>query len=267
MLRTCSKNKCPIKCQSIWEFRPGRGEVTIKKQYVFKEAFDNNDEETMDNIRCKMCWHCRELLRKSRNSKTSLEGQCKYFFQTLKQKSQCYLCDSTENIEFDHIDPSKKKHNLSDYTWWKWNGGVEAMKEEFNKCRALCRPCHDQQKTTHKRKYEDIEYIPRGTKLHTTLFLQAKYRKQKREYNIEKKINHNQCKDCGSKVDKTNAVSFHWAHIDPTTKSFTISDVIRDNICFETSKKKIDQEIEKCELKCAACHKKETDKRRNILVY
>jgi hypothetical protein len=49
MLRTCSKSKCPLKCQSIWEFRPGRGELTAKKQYVFKDAFDNNDEKILFN--------------------------------------------------------------------------------------------------------------------------------------------------------------------------------------------------------------------------
>lgn len=46
MLRTCSKKQC-VQPQNIWEFRPGRGEGTVKKQYAFKDAFDNHDKETI----------------------------------------------------------------------------------------------------------------------------------------------------------------------------------------------------------------------------
>ena len=87
------------------------------------------------------------------------------------------------------------------------------------------------------------------------------------EHNIEQKVKRNQCKYCGLKVDQTNSVSFHWAHIDPTTKSFTISNLVNDSRCFKTAKSKMDEEIAKCELKCAACHKKETDQRRDLLLY
>ena len=184
----------------------------------------------MDKVRCKLCWHCRENLRSSRNRSTNIEGQCKLFIQALSNNSTCVLCNSNDNIEFDHIDPKQKVYKLSDYSWWKCHGGVKAMKEESKKCRPLCRFCHDQQKTTYqKRRYEDIDSMPRKTKLHTILFLQAKYRKQKMEHNIEQKVKRNQCKYCGLKVDQTNSVSFHWAHIDPTTKSLTISNLVNDH--------------------------------------
>ncbi len=136
------------------------------------------------------------------------------------------------------------------------------MEKELKKCRPLCQSCHDKQSTSHKRKYESIESMPRKTRLQTIKFLQAKYQKQKREYNIDQKIKRNNCKDCGLEVDQTNAVSFHWAHIDPTTKCSNISDN-----CFETGKRKMDEEIAKCELKCAACHRKETNQRRDLLLY
>ena len=269
MLRTCSKKSCSgkSKCQSIWEFRPGRGEGTVKKQYAFKDAFDNNDDETMDKVRLKLCWKSREIFRNSRNRPTNAVGRCKSFIQELSKNSTCVQCNSNDNIEFDHIDPTLKLQRLGKYDWWSWNGGVEAMKEELKKCRPLCRFCHDQQKTTHKRKYENIESMPTETRREKGLVILAKYRKQKKEYNIEQKIKRSQCKDCGLKVDQTNVVSFHWAHIDPITKCFNISDIAKDNTCFETAKRKMDQEIAKCELKCEKCHKKETDQRRDLLLY
>ena len=134
----------------------------------------------------------------------------------------------------------------------------------MKKCRPLCRSCNDKQETTYKRKCEDIEFIPTKTKNQK---IQAKYRHEKRQYNTELKCKRKKCNDCNIEVNETNAKLFHWAHIDAFEKSFTISNIVGDTTCFQTAKKRIDAEVLKCELKCAACHKKETDKRRDMLVY
>ena len=119
MLRKCSKAK----------FRPGRGEITLKKQKFFKEAFDKTDEKTLDRLRCKLCWHCREHLRNSRNRLSNLEGKCKEFVSRERNNAICQICNSNDNIEFDHIDPNTKIQNIYRYDWWKWNGGLGAIKE------------------------------------------------------------------------------------------------------------------------------------------
>ena len=122
----------------------------LKKQQKFKDAYEQNDEESLDKVRCKICWTCREYVRKSRNnSETNKEGKCKAYIKEAYKNAVCELCGCTDNIEFDHIDPATKKQRLGKYDWWSWNGGVEAMKDEMKKCRPLCRPCHDKQPTSH----------------------------------------------------------------------------------------------------------------------
>ena len=55
-----------------------------------------------------------------------------------------------------------------------------------------------------------------------------------------------ECKDCGEKRPET----LHFDHIDPSTKSFSISNGIHDNAAWS----KILAEIDKCEVRCANCH-------------
>lgn len=267
MLRKCSNAKCSKKVQNIWEFRPGRGEIKLKKQQFFKEAFDSNDEESLDRLRCKLCWHCRETVRNSRNSLTNAEGICKHFIQEQYRNAKCEICNSADNIEFDHIDPSIKTQRLSKYDWWSWNGGVEAMKDELKKCRPLCRACHDQQASSNIRYYPNMSSMPNNSRKEKAAIYYVKQRNEKQQYNNEKKIERGQCKDCGLHVTTLNCKSFHWAHLDARCKRTTISNIIRDSKSLNTAKTILDNEITKCELKCAACHKKETDQRRDLILY
>lgn len=268
-MRKCNFRQCSNKgYQDLWEFRPGRGEGCAKRQVKFLEAYNAKDELSLDSLRCKICWSCRERVRKSRNNtKTNLEGKCKAFIQELYKKSICELCGCKDSIEFDHIDPSTKRQRLGKYDWWSWNGGVDAMKAEIKKCRPLCRICHDKQPTSLKRKYDSIESLPNKTKKEKAALYHLSHRNQKKEYNNKLKLERHHCEDCNMLVTQTNCISFHWAHIDPCNKITNVSDVVRDSKTFATGKKAIDDEVSKCELKCAACHKKETDQRRDLLLY
>lgn len=51
---------------------------------------------------------------------------------------KCALCESTEDLELDHIDPATKfTHRIFSYSWAR----IEA---ELKKCQILCAPCHFQ---------------------------------------------------------------------------------------------------------------------------
>lgn len=52
-----------------------------------------------------------------------------------KDKS-CVKCSSKENLELDHIDPTKKITN----NIWSWS--EERRLEEIAKCQVLCEKCH-----------------------------------------------------------------------------------------------------------------------------
>ena len=52
---------------------------------------------------------------------------------------KCILCGSTENLEFDHIDPTQKAFNIGK---WIANRKEEDIRAELKKCQLLCASCH-----------------------------------------------------------------------------------------------------------------------------
>ena len=52
--------------------------------------------------------------------------------------SQCAVCGSTENLEFDHVDPSSKTFVISDGLDFPW----VRLIEELAKCQLLCHEHH-----------------------------------------------------------------------------------------------------------------------------
>lgn len=56
-----------------------------------------------------------------------------------KQKlgGKCEICGTTENLEFDHIDPATKKHTIGNL-----NCSMESWWNEVDKCRLLCKEHH-----------------------------------------------------------------------------------------------------------------------------
>lgn len=50
----------------------------------------------------------------------------------------CVLCGSTKDLEFDHIDPNTKQHEMVTL----WHRSREVWLAELEKCQLLCVPCH-----------------------------------------------------------------------------------------------------------------------------
>lgn len=50
----------------------------------------------------------------------------------------CKKCNSKENLEIDHIDPKKKKFNIS----VSWSTNINKINLELEKCQLLCKKCH-----------------------------------------------------------------------------------------------------------------------------
>ena len=51
---------------------------------------------------------------------------------------KCVQCASTNNLEFDHIDPRFKSFTISE----GWALAWDRVMREAAKCQLLCRPCH-----------------------------------------------------------------------------------------------------------------------------
>lgn len=60
---------------------------------------------------------------------------------------KCAWCGITENLEFDHIDDSKKEHNVGNAV----RNTREVFWNEVGKCQLLCVNCHNKRTTAQKR--------------------------------------------------------------------------------------------------------------------
>ena len=51
---------------------------------------------------------------------------------------ECAHCGSTDNIQFDHIDPETKSWDILT----EWSKALRLQLEEVKKCQPLCKDCH-----------------------------------------------------------------------------------------------------------------------------
>lgn len=85
------------------------------------------------------------IKRKSEWSKQNYDENRRYFIDKLG--GQCVSCGSTDDLEFDHINPLDKSLNVSNKLVLKNAYQLEELIEEFDKCQLLCEDCH--RKKTH----------------------------------------------------------------------------------------------------------------------
>lgn len=69
------------------------------------------------------------------NSKRYKERRDKYINQL---GGKCVNCETSDNLEFDHINPSDKSFDIGEYL----KGDEDKLKTEILKCQLLCKTCH-----------------------------------------------------------------------------------------------------------------------------
>jgi hypothetical protein len=154
-----------------------------------------------------------------------------------KNENSCEHCGTGECVEADHT--GAKKHNCSDYTWWAYNGGVEALKAELNTCRPLCRFCH----RIHTQNQRGVNKRPWLVK--------------KRTHVNAIKLKLGECQLCKRKVQDGNFCAFDFDHVDERTKTECISIMVY-RYPLKQFFSLIDAEIKKCRLLCCNCHMNHT---------
>ena len=60
---------------------------------------------------------------------------------------KCSECESTDDLQIDHIDPATKALTSS-----QWGVAKKRLLEEVAKCQLLCRSCHKKKTSTEQRK-------------------------------------------------------------------------------------------------------------------
>ena len=74
----------------------------------------------------------------------------------------------------------------------------------------------------------------------------------KKQIVIDAKFERGACAHCNLKVTSDNWIIFEWDHIDPTIKSFALSNARNYSV------QAIIEELEKCQLLCSNCHQMHT---------
>lgn len=81
-------------------------------------------------------WYSRNKEISDFRNKTLVENRRKEWF---KVNSPCKHCNSWDNLELDHMDPSTKTVKVTSNIW-HWN--IERRLKELSNCQILCNSCH-----------------------------------------------------------------------------------------------------------------------------
>jgi len=87
--------------------------------------------------------------KKQRASQNNTKAHTRKVLTILKLISGCKICGFNKYptaLEFDHLDPSKKSFELSNFG----GRGLKRVLEETRKCQILCSNCHKE--LTHRNK-------------------------------------------------------------------------------------------------------------------
>jgi len=198
--------------------------------------------ERVEALRSDRCPPCAEINRKL----TPNQQACKDEWMRM-QKDACAKFNGCQNqecrergpeawcaIQGDHVhtknDPVvalRKVKNLSDYCYWAYHGGVEAMRAEAAKgINWICAFCHSLQPTnTSAEKYTDPEFMPdgncSGTKAEIALYARKRIAKivyPKQQFVDARKRELGECEICKRRVVAGQEHAFPFDHRDPTTK-------------------------------------------------
>ena len=172
----------------------------------------------------------------------------------------------------------RKTHALSDYNWWAWNGGVEAMRAEHAKGgRFICACCHRlDENGDQSRRIADparVEELPDGKSRGTKEEVAQYYRKRRARITAPKyahvdaeKRRRGKCFYCERKVEPGKEVCFQLDHLDATTKWGSrsrkggVAGLCASLADAENPHKspdvygRLDAEMDLCPLPCANCH-------------
>ena len=288
--RLCIEEFAPDTCRRNGRKRPAFF-AAVKAYGVAYEARDlegaKEARATLDALRPTLCPPCR----KTDNKLTGPAKACRDCWIELRQEACARhggctnegCCEKGPNacqvLEADHLVPEDKTHALSDYMWWSYNGGTEAMRAEAAKCQWICRFCHFLEPTGNPAKRcGDPATMPdgkrSGTEDETKQYKakhKAKIRFPKQQYVDAEKLRRGCCLTCERWVTPANVFAFQFDHRDETTKMIGQATFAGERggvgglvancakrAALDEIKPILDAEMAKCDLLCANCHKRKT---------
>ena len=295
---SCSQTRCPRKRERPESFAPARGAKRMKDYGDALNILNTADTfmtalelikagKVIETLRCKRCNVCRQSDKKSNAKPESKKAICKAFVQELKRRHLgkpcacgCGLVFTEENLtilEFDHLDPGTKKHNVCHYAFWARpvNRGTAGMEEEYAKCRAICMACHrisSAAQSAANAATRLLQMLNKGgyatKKKEYEAKKQRQYKDEKLAFVNKKKMDIKRCEcddpTCDRVVTPGNCCAFDFAHRPGAggdgDKLYNISFLVRNTMSLKTAIPLIKAETSKCRLMHCHCHKiQETD--------
>jgi hypothetical protein len=198
-----------------------------------------------------LCFGCnKEFVQKYHNNKYCNKqcAKCPYEITTKgklktlitesrRAQGKCANCEETDIRLFEFAHYSREDKTLRSVSQHQC---LSAVREEFKKGRWLCVWCHRRETTD-----ENLLLYKEKTKA-------SRERSRSKKYVDDIKLNIGQCCLCELAITPDTLNFFEFDHIDQSTKSSTISNLIG------FAKKTIDAEIAKCRLLCCKCHRLHT---------
>lgn len=207
------------------ETNPSRGSRTQTKP----DDVDIPAEVDWDELSVDQRWHYRNVESNTERTRRRRTRLRRWLFEQKEQSNGCSRCgeDNPACLDFHHRKDEDRLMSVNKMVVYGYGKG--RIRKEIAKCDLLCANCH---RLVHARPYS-TSVRPRRLEL--------------RYWVLAVKDRSDGCSNCY--VEDPHCLEFH--HLDSEEKSRAVSQLIN----FEVSKEELKQEIEKCKILCANCHR------------
>lgn len=196
-------------------------------------------------------WHYRNV---EWNTERSLQRRAalREWIAGQKRAAGCEACGETDSrcLDYHHRDSAQKTANISQLV--VEGASRERIREEIQECDVLCANCHRQEHADSRTPSVAVEY--RDGSLYPTSerdideFWRLPARHRRRRW-VESYKRKRGCRRCGN----STAASLVLHHVDEAEKGLAVSRLVSDGFGPE----RIRREIERCDVLCSNCHRKE----------
>lgn len=188
------------------------------------------DGMTWEELTVDQRWHYRNVEWNTRRT-LDRRARLRTWLNDYKSTTGCQHCgvDDAAVLDFHHDDPEEKRMAIG--TMVTYGFGRETIREELENCTVLCANCHRKE---HLSRSGDTDASGTFT--------------DERAWLDRYKQRAGGCSNCHE--DDPRCIDFHHTH---GAKRDTVSRLVADG----KPKTAVRREIEKCELLCANCHRKE----------
>jgi hypothetical protein len=171
--------------------------------------------------------------------------------KSIKEKSGCQRCGwkgPACALEFAHKDRSTKYRTATGYIMQPSGLPFQKFLQEVPKCDIICSNCHA---------LESYEESQNNLSMKKKTVEERERILPRRQFVLAEKLKRKHCLDCKIQVSNENFVIFDFDHIEKDDKITNVSEMIISSFTLA----QIQEEINKCELRCKRCHRIKTKER------